>query len=283
MSELGQGKLAGRAGITFDKLPNGDPLWIFPDHPKKAKQDSFALKTIQGNEVILRLPDKTMMWMSAETNVSLPAIFSQDSIHIKLSGEAWIETALNSKRHIMVSTVNGQRSSASGNASADKSVVELEVLSPGTKFNFSSYPGDTIRATLIEGAANVQFNGDVGKQSIPLQEGQQFKFSNGKYSVNQVVNNLEATAIKNGEIFIPATDIPTLLAKLKRWYDFDIIYEDGGRPNGKYSLQVPIGTDLIEVGHKLQKQGALVYSFWQQGWLSFHIDEEVGRKLTIII
>jgi ferric-dicitrate binding protein FerR (iron transport regulator) len=256
--EYHEGWLDGHAGITFDKNEKGEPVLVFPDHSKKSKEDSFTLKTLTGNEKILRLPDKTMLWMSAVTTVNLPALFSQDSIQIKLYGEAWIETALLSKRHIIVSTINDQRSTVNGKQS---SVIELEVLSPGTKFNFSAYPDDdTIRATLIEGTANVQFTGDSGKRSIPLQAGQQFRFSNGKYSVKPIVNNLEAMAIKNGEIVIPGTDIPTILAKLKRWYDFEIIYQDGGVPAGRYSLQIPIGTNLIEVGHRLQRQGALVYT-----------------------
>jgi len=78
---------------------------------------------------------------------------------------------------------------------------------------------------------------------------------------------LEATAIKNGELCIRNANIPTILTGLRRWYDFEIIYVDGGKPDGLYSLQVPIGTPLTEIGHNLQKQGA-------------HLDV-IGKKITV--
>jgi FecR protein. len=98
-----RGMLAGRANIKFEVSGKGEPIYVFLNEQGAANDKNYTLETKTGHEFILRLPDSTLIWMSANSTINYPANFSRDTIHIFLNGEAYFETAPASKKYFMIS------------------------------------------------------------------------------------------------------------------------------------------------------------------------------------
>jgi transmembrane sensor len=98
--------------------------------------------------------------------------------------------------------------------------TEVRVL--GTHFNIMAYNNEPfIRTTLLEGSVHVS-KGAVEKTLVP---GQQASVSgNGAVTVDNA--NVEAAvAWKNGYFNFDRDDIQTVMRKLARWYDMDVVFE----------------------------------------------------------
>jgi transmembrane sensor len=248
LDDFHRGFLAGRAHITFEKTLKGEPVYVFSNHAEAVKNENFTLETSNGNEFILKLPDGTQVWMGAQSSINFPANFSQDTINLKVGGEIYFESSASSGKHFVISTVNRQPSTVNG----QRSTVNLHVSS--ASFLFTAYPKDSrIRIGLMSGTALVQWGSQSANQTLPLQAGQQVSFFDGKILDNSLSDKTEIMALKNGEIYFKDADIRYILSTISRWYDVDI-QNDGGFPDKKFSLHVPIGTDLSVIGDSLKKQ-----------------------------
>jgi transmembrane sensor len=106
---------------------------------------------------------------------------------------------------------------------------------------------------LMSGSALVQWGAQSADQTLQLQAGQQVTLFDGKILDNSVTDKTKIMALKNGEIYFKDADIRFILSTISRWYDVDI-HNDGGVPDKKFSLHVPIGTDLSVIGDSLKKQ-----------------------------
>lgn len=248
MDEFHRGFLAGEAHIRFEKSAQGEPVYIFSNHAGAAKGDNFILETSTGNEFILKLPDGTQVWMSTRSAITFPANFSQDTINLKVQGEIYFESSPNSGKHYTVSTNNRSRDAGP--------IVNLYLSS--AHFSLSAYPEDSlIRLDIASGTVQGQWESNVAFASLQLQERNRVSILNSGVSSDPNVSQAEITALRDGVLFFDDSDIRTILSAVSRWYDVDIRYE-GGVPDRKYNLHVPIGSDLSVIGEQLKKQGAPV-------------------------
>ena len=102
LNEFEQGRKAGAAHITFGETEKGEPVDIFPDHPKAALDKKYSLETEPGGEFVLQLPDRTRIWMNASSGVAFTANFQQDTIRVAIDGEAYFQIADKSKHHYLI-------------------------------------------------------------------------------------------------------------------------------------------------------------------------------------
>lgn len=239
MNDFQRGFLAGSAGIKIVEGKNGELIYLAKNYPKAAKDKNWKVLTPRGGTFILKLPDGTMVWLNAQSSIEYPANFSQDSIKIKLSGEAYFELAKDGKHSFIISippTANG-----------------LQITSTNGHFNLMSYSDELIvSAAMVEGTAIVRL--DSINSLLNLNAGQQAQLTDQKLALVQSADTSQIIAWKNGEFYYKDAALSIMMAAIAKWYDVDIQYA-GQIPVKKFSLHVPRNTPLTKVLESLQKQG----------------------------
>lgn len=183
-----------------------------PDEPQSAdttvRIDSKLLKSRlqvpRGAEYSLVMGDGTRVKLNADTHLDFPLHFAGTEREVTLKGEAYFEVAHQPERPFRVK--------------CGKHVVTVL----GTKFNVSAYVGEPVVVTLVEGSVSVLT--DTGREFI-LKPGMQYQ------SLTRGVANVETqtfTSWTQGAMEFDAMPMPTLIAKLGRWYNADIVIEGQG-------------------------------------------------------
>jgi hypothetical protein len=245
-----RGMLAGQANIKFEVSEKGEPIYVFLNEQGAAKDKNYTLETKTGHEFILRLPDSTLIWLSANSTINYPANFSVDTIPIFLNGEAYFETAPASKKYFVIS--------APSTVSTQSSTNQLVVGTSNSQFTLTGYADDpAIHARLINGRVRILVKGQLADSAIPLQAGRQASLINRQLSVKPLSDKAEVLALKNGEIYTKDVSIQTIMSLVSRWYDVEVRYGSGITEN-KYSVRVPFGTNLSSIIESLKNQGAYI-------------------------
>ncbi|MBS1665582.1 MAG: FecR domain-containing protein [Bacteroidetes bacterium] len=189
-----------------------------------------TISTPRGGQYQVELADGTIVWLNAASSLHFPTAFKGKERSVEITGEAYLEVAKNKDKPFVV-VVNGSR---------------IEVL--GTSFNVSAYADERqLTTTLLEGS--VKFvNGD---NETLLAPGQQSRLSNGRV---KRVDNVDVNAViawKNGMFHFENATIETIMNQLARWYDVDLVYEDGGFQNKRMGdvlhADIPRDTKLDDV------------------------------------
>lgn len=161
------------------------------------------ISTPLGGQYHLILADGTNAWLNAGSSIRYPASFNGVDRRVEITGEVYFEVAHNPRKPFRVVT-SGQL---------------IEVL--GTHFNVSAYPGDpAIKTTLLEGSVSVSAS-DVVKIIKP---GEQSALTSKGLVVSQA-DLEEAVAWKNGYFRFNDEKISSVMAKLSRWYDIEVVYK----------------------------------------------------------
>ncbi len=247
LDDAARGFYAGKSDISIEENAKGEQIWSFSNHPNRPKDYSYTLKTKNGNEFILKLPDGSQIWLNAESSIQFPGNFSQDTINLAITGEAYLELAGAGQHHYVVrSAVEGPHLTAR----------EIQVQTNGGQFNLSAYGNDQVtQVNMIQGTASVHMEGDNSLQPAAIQAGQQALLTNGKLTVNAGIDNNEVLALKNGEIYFKSATLPNILQVVARWYSVDVKY-DVQPTDDKFTLKVPLGSDISVIVDSLRKQGA---------------------------
>ncbi|WP_316834170.1 FecR family protein [Pedobacter nutrimenti] len=196
------GALAEEAGVRITKSAGGQLVYEFEDRKTENKKMN-TLNTDRGETFEVRLPDGSLVWLNAASSLTYRvALTVKGERRVKLDGEAYFEVAKD-KQHPFVVESSGQR---------------ITVL--GTHFNINSYPDEVdTRTTLLEGS--VQVNG------LTLKPHQQSVLTHGtnRLEVKEIDPSL-VIAWKEGKFKCKREHLESLLRKVGRWYDVDIVYEN---------------------------------------------------------
>ncbi|NQX41395.1 FecR domain-containing protein [Pedobacter steynii] len=163
----------------------------------------LTITTPRGGTYQVRLSDGTRVWLNAASSLTyLPALMVNGERRVKLLGEAYFEVTKD-KAHPFVVESAGQ---------------QVTVL--GTHFNINSYQDEQdTKTTLVEGSIKV--NGVFLK---PSQQSVMTGHTN-RLEVKEVDPSL-AVAWKDGKFRCRREKLESLLRKVGRWYDVDIVYEN---------------------------------------------------------
>lgn len=97
-----------------------------------------TLKTLQGGQFAVVLPDGSKVWLNAASSLKYPVSFNNRQRTVELTGEAYFDITPDKNKPFTVQVNN----------------MEVQVL--GTSFNVTAYPEEkSIKTTLITGAVNV--------------------------------------------------------------------------------------------------------------------------------
>ncbi|WP_316817519.1 FecR family protein [Pedobacter nyackensis] len=239
LTDAKNGDLAAQSGVVVTKLTDGKIVYTVKDQAATTKANS--IETPKGGQYQVVLPDGTKVLLNAASVLTFPTSFTTvKERRVQLKGEAYFEVAkvmmkdkeLKSKEHRMPFIVVTNKE-------------EIKVL--GTHFNVNSYVDEPVsRTTLVEGSVMV----DAFGASQMLTPGNQAVAGNGTLTVAEA-NMEEVLAWKNGSFMFESEDIASVMRKISRWYDVDVVYE-GAIPKDRFGGTVSRFSNVSKVLSKLE-------------------------------
>ncbi|MGN6416539.1 MAG: FecR family protein [Pseudobacter sp.] len=247
LDDVQNGELAQQGDARIKKLRDGQLIYDAAEN-SKAKVASNTLSVPRGGQYALTLSDGTKVWLNASSSIKYPSVFAGAQRLVEISGEAYLEIAKNTRQPFVVKTDE----------------TEIQVL--GTSFNVNAYEDEHAeKTTLIEGSARViKSSSAQAKLLIP---GQQAEVAENVDDVKvQAVDTEQTIAWKNGFFSFNNADIKTVMRQLSRWYDINIVYENGvpqqrfvGEMNRSLTLsQVLKGLEVTKVNFRLEGRNLIV-------------------------
>ncbi|RZK78448.1 MAG: DUF4974 domain-containing protein, partial [Pedobacter sp.] len=202
LSDAVNGQLAQQSGVVITKTADGQLVYEIKEQLEGANQTN-TLSTANGETYQVRLPDGSLVWLNSASSLTYTAsLFERGRRVVKLSGEGYFEVAKD-KAHPFVVETDQQ---------------EVEVL--GTQFNVNSY--ESIKATtLVEGSIKIA-DGDLNQILKPGEQG----LNDGVKIKVGPANIAEAIAWKEGYFRFNDEKMSSIVKKLERWYDVEIVLSD---------------------------------------------------------
>jgi hypothetical protein len=204
------GQIAQQSGVTITKTADGQLVYQAASAGTDEASAPIKYNTIEtpkGGQYQVTLPDGTAVWLNAASSLKYPASFaSLKDRKVELTGEAYFEVAKDKAHPFIVKTNN----------------EDVEVL--GTHFNINSYTDEpSTKTTLLEGSVQVSAKeGDIAK----IKPGEQAVLNQSGNIAVEKVNVNKAVAWKNGKFVFESENISSIMRKLSRWYDVEIVYKD---------------------------------------------------------
>lgn len=252
LDQAENGKIANEAGLVVTK---NDGQLIYSSGSSEVDTSFYknltnTVETPRGGEYRIVLPDGTLVWLNAASSLRFPAVFTGNERKVELQGEAYFEVVSNKSIPFRVKS-NSQI---------------VEVL--GTHFNINSYTDEnTIRTTLIEGSIKVFTENNKLSQTLEPGEQASVKTDISSIKINNV-NTEEFIAWKNGYFLFNNENIESIMRKISRWYNVEIVYE-GQIPEGEFGGAVSKSKNISEVLRILQRTKAV----------NFKVQ---GRRVTVM-
>jgi len=223
------GKIATQGGVKISKTADGEIIYEITNDPT-GEIGYNTLSTTRGEQTRVRLPDGTLVFLNAQSSLRYPTSFVKTPTReVSLVGEGYFEVAKD-KQHPFIVQSAGQK---------------LEVL--GTHFNVNAYADETaLRTTLLEGVVKV--NDKV------LKPNQQFVLAGGKSQIKEV-DAQQMVAWKNGIFLFEDEPLSSIMRKIERWYDVQVVYDDSVDQNKLYWGGVSRYDKVSKVLEKLSLTG----------------------------
>ena len=247
LDQAGNGQLAGQGNSPIVKADSG--LLTYKGEGNALQEDApltyNTLSTPRGGQYQLVLSDGTKVWLNAASSIRYPVRFAAKTRSVEVSGEAYFEVAQDAKRPFLVRKAN----------------TEIQVL--GTRFNINAYEDEPVmKITLLEGSvrvtAQMKANGHLDERSKLLAPGQQAQVEkNGQLNVFKNTNVKQVIAWKEGRIDFTDADVKSIMRKISRWYDVDVVYE-GAVPEKRFFGRLSRNVYLSTILDFLQQNGVHV-------------------------
>lgn len=252
LSDAQAGNLDKQSGVQITKAADGQLIYTVQDNSDipNDKPSYNTITTPRGGQYQVNLPDGSKVWLNAASSLKYPANLSSfDERRVELRGEAYFEVAKNSHKPFIVET--------------DKQ--EVAVL--GTHFNVKSYADDnSTKTTLLEGS--VQVIPKVNRITrTTLKPGLQAELNDNGLKIKPVETDDEIDW-KNGDFVFKEESLESIMRKIARWYDVEIIYEDG----------IPQNVALEGFVSRSKRISAVLSLMESTGKVHFKIE---GRKIIV--
>lgn len=207
LSDASNGAIAKQTGVTITKTASGQLIYSISNTSHNSGQLEYNMvETPKGGQYQVVLPDGSHVWLNAASSLKYPASFaSLKDRKVELTGEAYFEVAKDKEHPFIVKS----------------SKQEIKVL--GTHFDVDSYADDPLsRTTLIEGSVKIN-DGAI------LRPGQQASMADDERIKVATVDVDKVIAWKNGRFMFQSESIESIMRKLARWYNIEVVYQDDVR------------------------------------------------------
>jgi transmembrane sensor len=204
LTDSKKGLLSKQGSVAVGKSGEGKIVY----DAKQAEAKSAAIlynmiSTPRGGQYQVVLSDGTKVWLNAASSIKFPTVFTGHERKVELTGEAYFEVAKNKDMPFKIAVDH----------------MSIEVL--GTHFNVDAYKDEeAIKTTLLEGAVKLV----TGNQQAFLKPGQQAVLNQQQSFNIRPVNTEEAIAWKNGYFIFNNENIQSIMRKVSRWYDVEVVY-----------------------------------------------------------
>jgi ferric-dicitrate binding protein FerR (iron transport regulator) len=204
LTDSKKGLLSKQGSVAVGKSGEGEIVY----DAKNGEANSAAIlyntiSTPRGGQYQVVLSDGTKVWLNASSSIKFPTVFTGHERNVELTGEAYFEVAKNKDMPFKVAVGN----------------MSVEVL--GTHFNVEAYKDEElIKTTLLEGSVKLL----TGNREAYLKPGQQGALNQQQAFNIRSVNTEEAIAWKNGYFIFNNENIQSIMKKISRWYDVEVIY-----------------------------------------------------------
>lgn len=235
LQETMNGQIADEMGIKISKSNDGQLIYEVGKNAG-AGSGNHILSTTKGETYRIKLPDGTQVWLNAASALKYPMQFAhKGKREVELVGEAYFEVTKDPKHPFIVNT-SGQ---------------QVKVL--GTHFNVNSYADEpALRTTLLEGSVEVSSS----NRKLKLLPGQQSSLNaNGTLKLQQV-DTAPIIAWTNHEFMFDEDDIESVMRKIARWYNVDVIYQ-GKKTTEKFGGGISRFDNVKQVLNLLENTGAV--------------------------
>ncbi len=228
LTNAGNGALAKQAGIVITKTKDGQLVYEISKNKAVSTVVSYnTITTPAGGQYQVNLPDGSSVWLNAQSSLTYPTTFNGNNRRVILTGEAYFEIVKHPDQPFIVSTNGGGKAQ------------EVTVL--GTHFNINSYQNEGVtKTTLLKGSVKVASLYD----HINLKPGQQSIL--GDNIKVMTVDTTQTVDWKNGSFYFNDENIQSIMRKLARWYDIDVVYK-ADLPNIDFGGEISRTKKLSEV------------------------------------
>ncbi|MDR2774867.1 MAG: DUF4974 domain-containing protein, partial [Tannerella sp.] len=179
------------------------------------------------------LSDGTKIWLNSGSRLIYPSVFDGKTREIFVEGEIFLEVSVNREKPFVVKT----------------SELVTEVL--GTNFNINAYQDEKNHSVVLV-TGSVAVKNKTGKTPAALKPNQIYDYDTDgrQYSVREV-DIYDYICWKYGFFHFTNEELPTVLERLHKYYNIDIVYERqhfaGTTVSGKLDLKDNIGNVLSSV------------------------------------
>ena len=192
-------------------------------------KDNDYVQTIQiknpaGQQQKVYLPDGTVIWLNAESQLTYPSKFISAIRNVTLKGEGYFEVATDSVHPFVVAT------------------RDLSITVYGTSFNVKSNPGEErVQVSLLDGNVSVKNKIETRK----LEPGWCYKYKSSTQEGETVQFDKEKVlAWRNGVLVFEEDNLEETITKLEKWYGVKI--EVRGTPAREWILNAQFDNENIK-------------------------------------
>lgn len=235
LDHIRPGKMVDQNGVRVLKTKEGQVVFTVIANTG-IKPQLNTISTPKGGQYEVVLPDGTKIWLNSASSIQFPTAFTGKERMVSLQGEAYFEVAKNKAMPFKVKT----------------DFQEIEVL--GTHFNVMAYDNESsIKTTLLEGS--VRISSEKGRALLKPGQQAELNKSNSHLSVQQVATKA-AVAWKDGVFMFAHEDMRSILNKISRWYDVEVIYKNTST-NHRYSGNISRFENVTEVLRTMEMTGTV--------------------------
>lgn len=245
-----------KTGVILDanKLTYNDGTLVDPTLGTNTKLQSpkeLTVSTPRSGTYQVILPDSSKVWLNAASSIHFPSSFKKSKKRvIILEGEAYFEIIKDKNKPFIVKSTD----------------QEITVL--GTHFNVNAYPDEkVVRTSLLEGSVKISTSIDPDAVTI-LKPSEQAINSGGIVNVKQVDVN-EVISWKNGDFIFNDEPLESIMRKIARWYDVEVIYDANVRKNITLGGYVSRSRNISAILERMERTGKV----------KFKIE---GRKIQVL-
>lgn len=160
-----------------------------------------------GERASLKLPDGTVVWLNARSEMIYPAVFSGSKREVQLNGEAYFEVEHNAKSPFVVHT----------------SRCDIEVL--GTKFNVEAYSdSEDFSTSLMEGAVKVRDHAGTSGP-VMLKPDQEARLKDNRLLVSSI-EDYDQFRWREGLVCFKHVYFKELMTRFEKCYGIRIVVEN---------------------------------------------------------
>ena len=208
LTDAAKGLLKNEDEISITKSADGEVVYAAAVSGNSSNRViQHTIETPSGGEYEITLPDGSKAWLNAESSLKYPVSFSGKERRVEMTGEVYFEIAKNRNMPFKIRSAN----------------QEIEVL--GTHFNVNAYADEAaVRTTLLEGSVRVQMLPSSPAIVEILKPGEQSVLTANGIEVKRV-DTEETMAWRNGDFIFERESLPSILRKVSRWYDVEVIYK----------------------------------------------------------